>query len=554
MTDDYNYETVQKTLHPQIREQESIKDVIETAAELWPNRRYFTYAPTGETATFGEMNHQANLVANSLAEIGVEFGDRVGLYLKNRPEYVTNIFGCAKIGAIETPISWEYRAREVEHTLKSAGISTVIAQSGKLIMQNITEVVANHDSVKRVIAVDEDGYSQIKDLEGCNTYLLDNITDTAAGTNPSVEVESTDPAAMLSTSGTTGLPKPAVLSNQSFLFGAKSFLGAPLPEDDINYNAFPLFHANNQFYSMLGSLIAGQEYVLSDRLSVSKLMDEIAAYDVTSLNVLGGTPKIMDSAYNEGDIPENDLQVAIGPISTELWEHFEEKFDLTVVQLYSQTESPTLILNHPNENKIKVGAIGKPMFPDLGHEVTLLDDDEKEVAPGEKGELTRTDPGAMLEYWNMPEKTEETLRDGVIYSGDIVRSDEEGYYYYVDRKKFMVRRSGENISAQEIENVIDERPDVEESAIIPTPDEFRGEEVKALVNRKSTDLTPESVVLKVANQLAGYKVPRYVEFVDSFPRTPSERIKRVQLADEEAERNEHGWDREVEMSEQETSI
>ena len=154
----------------------------------------------------------------------------------------------------------------------------------------------------------------------------------------------------------------------------------------------------------------------------------------------------------------------------------------------------------------------------------------------------------------MPEKTEETLRDGVIYSGDIVRSDEEGYYYYVDRKKFMVRRSGENISAQEIENVIDERPDVEESAIIPTPDEFRGEEVKALVNRKSTDLTPESVVLKVANQLAGYKVPRYVEFVDSFPRTPSERIKRVQLADEEAERNEHGWDREVEMSEQETSI
>jgi acyl-CoA synthetase (AMP-forming)/AMP-acid ligase II len=554
MADDYNYETVQKTLHPQIREQESIKDVIETAADLWPNRRYFTYAPTGGTATFGEVNHQANLVANSLAEIGVEFGDRVGLYLKNRPEYVTSIFGCAKIGAIETPINWEYRTREVEHAINSAGISTIITQSDDLIMQNITEVVTDHDSVKRVVAVDEEGYSQIKDVKGCNTYLLDSLIDATTETNPSVEVELTDPAAILSTSGTTGLPKPAVLSNQSFLLGAKSFLGAPLPEDDINYNAFPLFHGNNQFYSMLGPLIAGQEYVLSDRLSVSKLMDEIAAYNVTSMNVLGGTPKIMDSAYNEGDIPENDLQIAIGPVSTELWEQFEDKFDLAVVQLYSQTESPTLILNHPNKDEIKVGAIGKPMFPDLGHEATLLDDEENEVAPGEKGELTRTDPGSMLEYWNMAEKTEETLRDGAIYSGDIVRSDEEGYHYYVDRKKFMVRRSGENISAQEIENVIDEHPDVEESAIIPIPDDIRGEEVKALVNRKSTGLTPESVVSKVANQLASYKIPRYVEFVDSFPRTPSERIKRVQLADEEAERNEHGWDREVEMSERETSI
>ncbi|QLG50993.1 class I adenylate-forming enzyme family protein [Natrinema halophilum] len=554
MMDDYDYETVQETLHPQIREQESIKGVVETAAELWPERRYFTYAPTGETATFAEMNRRANLVANSLAEIGVQFGDRVGLYLKNRPEYITSILGCAKLGAIETPISWEYRAREVEHTLDSAGVSTIVAQSDELIMQNVTEVAADHDSVERVVAIDEEAYSRIEALEGVDTYLLGDLTKTVSESNPDVEVGYDDPTAILSTSGTTGLPKPAVLSNRSFLLGAKSFLGAPLPEDDVNYNSFPLFHANNQYYSMLSPLIAGREYVLSDRFSASKFMDEIARYDVTSINVLGGTPKILDSAYDEDDIPDNDLQIAIGPISTELWEHFEEKFDLTVVQLYSQTESPTLILNHPNKDEIEVGAIGKPMFPDLGHEVTLLDDDGNAVGPNEKGELIRTDPGAMIEYWNMPEKTEETLRDGVIYSGDIVRSDDEGYYYYVDRKKFMVRRSGENISAQEIENVIDEHPDVEESAIVPVPDDLRGEEVKALVKRNADDLEPEAVVSQVAGQLASYKVPRYVEFVDSFPRTPSERIKRVQLADEEAERDEHGWDREAKMSEWEVSV
>lgn len=554
MTNSYTYESVQESLHEDIRDEESVKGVVETAAEIWPDERYLTYAPTGETMSFGEMNRQANVVANALTDIGVETGDRVGLYLKNRPLYVTSIFSCMKIGAIETPVSWEYRAREVEHTLTSAGVSTLIAQSDDLIVQNITEVVEEHETVDRIVMVDEDGYNQIADLDGVETYLLDELRDQAPNTNPSHTVAYDDPAGILYTSGTTGLPKPAVLAHRSFLLGAKSFLGAPLPEDGVNYNAFPLFHGNNQFYSMLGPLIAGNEYVLSDRFSASKLLDEIAAYDVTSLNVLGGTPKIIDSAYDEGDIPENDLQIAIGPISTELWDHFEEKFGLTVVQLYSQTESPTLILNHPNETEIKVGAIGKPMFPDLEHEATLLDDDENEVSPDEKGELTRTDPGGMLEYWNMPEKTEETLRDGTIYSGDIARSDDEGYYYYVDRKKFMVRRSGENISAQEIENVIDEHPEVEESAIIPVPDDLRGEEVKALVNRKSADLTPETVVSKVADQLASYKIPRYVEFVDSFPRTPSERIKRVQLADEEAERNEHGWDHEAEMNERETSL
>lgn len=550
---DFKYETVQATLHPQIREENSIKDVVETAAELWPDQQYFTFAPTGETATFAEMNRRANLVANGLAEVGVEFGDRVGLYLKNRPEYITSIFGCAKIGAIETPISWEYRAREVNHTLDSTGVSTIIAQSDELIVENVTEVATDHESVKQVIAIDEEAYTQLADLEGVDTYLLDELAEAVPETNPDVTVRSDDPATILFTSGTTGLPKPTVLSNQSALLAAKSFIGAPFPDDDINYNSFPLFHANNQFYSMLGPLITGREYVLSDRFSASKFMDEIAEYNVTSINILGGTPKILDAAYDEDDIPANDLQIAIGPISTEQWAHFEEKFDLTVVQLYSQTESPTLILNHPDKDKIKVGAIGKPMFPDLGHEVTLVDDDGNEVGPNEKGELTRTDPGAMLEYWQMPEKTKETLQGDVIYSGDIARSDSDGYYYYVDRKKFMVRRSGENISAQEIENVIDEHPAVEESAIIPVPDDLRGEEVKAMVNRASSDLTPEDIVSQVAGQLASYKIPRYVEFVDSFPRTPSERIKRVQLADKEAERDDHGWDREEEIEEGEVS-
>ena len=165
----------------------------------------------------------------------------------------------------------------------------------------------------------------------------------------------------------------------------------------------------------------------------------------------------------------------------------------------------------------------------------------------------------MTEYLNQPDKTVETIRDGWLYSGDVVRADEDGYLYYVDRKKFMIRRGGENIAAREIENVVDELVGVEASAAIPVPDELYGEVVKVLVVRDSDDggstaVTATDVTMHVARELAAYKVPRYVEFVDSFPRTPSERIQRVQLAEREESRNDHGWNRETELPDWEARI
>ena len=215
-----------------------------------------------------------------------------------------------------------------------------------------------------------------------------------------------------------------------------------------------------------------------------------------------------------------------------------------MIQLYSQTENPVLLVNYPDLDERRHGAIGKPMFPDLGHEVKLVDDEGEEVPPGEPGELLRTDVGAMAEYLGMPEATAETIRDGWLHSGDVARADADGFYYYVDRKKFMVRRAGENISAREVENVIDELDGVEASAVFPAPHDVYGEVVKVQIKRTDDGVTPEDVISQVGRELASYKVPRYVEFVETFPRTPSERIKRVDLAGEEKDRDDHGWDRE----------
>ncbi|MFB6310535.1 MAG: class I adenylate-forming enzyme family protein [Salinirussus sp.] len=542
------YEGVQDGLAPPMRELDTVGGALAVAAERWPDSPYLTFATTGETWTFGEAERRAREIAGALMAADVSAGDRVGLYLTNSPDFVHTIYACSRIGAIETPINWQYREREVRHAIETAEIGTVVVEPDEELREVLTAVAGDLDVLQTVITI---GDGPAIDCADVDTYHIETLAEKAPSIPPDSPAEREDPVAIMYTSGTTGLPKPTVLSNESFLLGAKSFLGFPLADDDTNYNPYPLFHANNQVYSMLGSAIHGSPYVLGERFSTSDFIDVVTDFDVTSFNIIGGVPKMLESTYGDQDIPDTSLEYALGPIATGVWEAFEQTFDLTVFQLYSQTESLTLLANHPAPDQVKIGAIGQPMFPDLGHEAWVESEDGDRLPPDTEGELVRTDPGHMLEYRDMPEKTRETLRNGAIYSGDIVTVDADGYFYYVDRKKFMVRRAGENISAQQVEDVIDEHEGVAESAIIPVPDEIRGEEVKAMV-MPAGEVNERDIVDRVAAELADYKVPRYVEFVDEFPRTPTERIRRVQLADEETDRDDHGWDRDSEYADWQT--
>jgi acyl-CoA synthetase (AMP-forming)/AMP-acid ligase II len=543
------YDHVQQKFVPAMRSVDSIAEVIETAASTWPDDRYATYAPTGESYTFAEVNARADDVAAALARAGVKKGDAIGLYLQNSIEYVTAIYACAKLGAVEAPIDWEYQESEIKHAIEVADISTVLAPPDDDIVDMLVQVSDSIDGFEQlVLTKNEPEVGEVAPEDGgdLDVSVLPTLVD-GAGDPPTVDQDWEDPVSIIFTSGTTGLPKPTLLSNRSFVLGAKSFRGAPFPQNDVNYNPYPLFHSNHQIFSLLGSAISGTGYVFADSFSASAFADHVRDCDVTSFNIIGGVPKMLDATYEREDVADLPLEVAIGPIPPELKEDFEAKFGVTVINIYGQTESPTLLMNHPNPTERRHGSIGKPMFPDLGHEVAVLDDEGNDVETGEQGELTRTDPAAMLGYYGMPEATRETLCDGRIYSGDLVYRDEDGYVFYVGRKKLMIRRSGENISPQQVEDVIDALNRVEESAVIPVPDEIHGEEVKALVKRNSAEVTEPDIVLEVGRNLAQYKTPRYVEFVESFPRTPSERIKRNDLKEAEQDRDDHGWDREAEF-------
>ena len=542
---DRTHASVQAALEPTTREAETMGEAIAAARSVRPDVPYLTFAETGETYTVAEVDDWATRVAGGLADLGVSRGDRVALYLRNSPAFVAAVYACAKLGAVQVPVNPDYREREVRHAFDTADPVACLVGPDADHLENLAAVEDEFDALTDCVLV-EDAVSEPVDgpepLVDCG-LSVHRFTD-LDGPVPDVEVGPEDPFTIIYTSGTTGLPKPALLPHRSYLLSGKSFLPA-LPDDDVNYNPFPLFHGNNQYYSMVAPLLAGTEWLLGRKFTASKFRALVETYGVTSFNVLGGTPKLLLSAYDS--FPETTLEVAIGPIGTETWDRFADRFSIRVVQIYSQTESPTLLMNHPEPGKVRTGAIGKPMFPDRGHEATVVDREGNAVPAGEEGELTRTDPGAMLEYFRMPERTEETLREGRIFSGDVVRADEDGYLYYVDRLKFMIRRSGENIAPREVEEVIDELAGVAESAVIPVPDDVRGEEVKAMVRRTGVDgVTERDVVRRVATTLAAHKVPRYVEFVDSFPKTPSERIQRVQLAEQETDRDEFGWDRDRE--------
>ena len=542
---DRTYDSVQAALAPAVRDAETMGEALAAARSLRPDAPYLTFAETGDTYTVAEMDDWAARVAGGLADLGVARGDRVALYLRNSPAFVAAVYACAKLGAVQVPVNPDYREREVRHAFETAGPVACLVGPDADHVANLAAVEGEFETFTDCVLV-EDAVSEPEPapepLADCG-LAVHRFAD-LDGTVPEVDVGPEDPFTIIYTSGTTGLPKPALLPHRSYLLSGKSFLPA-LPDEDVNYNPFPLFHGNNQYYSMVGPLLAGSEWLLGRTFTASRFREYVERYGVTSFNVLGGTPKLLLSTYDS--FPETSLDVAIGPIGTETWDRFAERFSLRVVQIYSQTESPTLLMNHPEPEKVRKGAIGKPMFPDLGHEVAVVDREGNEVPAGEEGELTRTDPGAMLGYFEMPEKTEETLREGRIFSGDVVRADEDGYLYYVDRLKFMIRRSGENIAPREVEEVIDELEGVEESAVVPVPDDLRAEAVKAMVKRSDSGVTERDVVRQVARTLAAHKVPRYVEFVESFPKTPSERIQRVQLADEQADRDDYGWDRDREF-------
>ena len=536
------YKEVVKKLLPEVRDVWTVKEAVEKTAALG-DKVYLIDPVADKQYTYEESNAESNKIANSLIGLGLCKGDRVAAFMRNSPKYIFTLFACGKAGLVEVPINAAFKEPEITHLIETGEISTVIVDPEKGFLDELAKVSKKTSILKNVLIFGE--MSDIPQMPAKVTFFEETLTR-ADSANPNVEVKADEPYCSFFTSGTTGLPKGAPITNKTFILAAESICALPIAKGDRNYTCLPLFHANAQLYSMMANRLMGNSLVLSDRFSPKKFFKEIKKYSATYFNYIGGLLPMLNGAFpNPEDVPEHTARLCFGAPSA--GEGFEKKFKVIAYEGYSMSEVPVLFGNfNPDSRKRKERSFGLPIFPDLERSVKVVDDDGLEVGPGVIGELIQKGSDFVTKgYWRAPEATKEAIdENGWFHTGDLVKQDEDGFFYYVDRRKFMIRKAGENIATAEIEAVVNNYPAVEISAAIPAPDPIREEEVKILIKLKqASEVDFSDLIRHCAESLAYFKVPRYIEIVEEFPTTATERIQKVKLKEREKKREDHGWDR-----------
>jgi len=353
-----------------------------------------------------------------------------------------------------------------------------------------------------------------------------------------------DPFIIMFTSGTTGPSKGSLMPHNYGLYMADICCeAAEYGERDCLYNVLPLFHGNAQVLSTLPALLSGARMVLGEKFSASRFWDDVRKFRCTEFNYIGGIVPILYKADPRPGDADNSLRIMFGAgAPEEIFEPFQKRFGVTLVEGYGMTEIGIPLVNTLKDNK--PGTCGR-IYP--GYSLKVVDDNGFEVGPDTPGELMirPSKPySMMLEYYKMPEKTVDAWQDLWFHTGDYLRYDEEGYFYFIDRKKDALRRRGENISSFEVENTINSHPAVMESAAIAVKSPMGEDEVMVCLSLKPGEsLQPERLIDFCSEKMAYFMVPRYLRFMKELPKTPTQKIQKQQLR--QAGVTEDTWDIEV---------
>ncbi|WP_256301746.1 class I adenylate-forming enzyme family protein [Haloarchaeobius salinus] len=511
-----------------------IETLLQRRIDKTPDATFLTFSDS--EYTYREVGVRARRYASALSSYGIEADDRIGVFLPNGPSFLFTFFGACYLDAVVAPSNPEYTVRELEHSINLSNPRVLVTTSGLL---DVVESAASDSSVERILVVDDESEHDSLPAQASSCEPIKFDPDSGASSSVAVHVY---------TSGTTGPPKAVEGTHNGWTTSAIDFqkrMG--LTHKDTLLTSLPLFHANAQVYTTLGAAAAGAEAVIREKFSTSRWWKWCREHGATEFNAMGSMLKMLDNLPEAEDDTNNPVELVFSAgTPPELIEPFEERFDLRVVEGYSLSEDPLLTLNPTDPAKRRVGSVG---LPPAEKAIRVVDEDGNEQSIGEKGEIIMRSPGLMNGYHSQPERTAEAIRDGWLYTGDYGRVDEDGFVYFLDRKKDIVRRGGENISSHEVEGVIKSLDGVDEVAIIPTPDEFYGEVVKALVRKTpDADLAPADVVAAVEGELSSFKVPEYVEFVEEFPYTPTGKIQKEKLREREQTNEVSHWERPFDTS------
>jgi len=471
--------------------------------------------------SYSELYERSKRLANGLARLGLRKRDHVAILFQNSFEIIESYFANALLGCVTIPLNPMYTGREIHYIVNNSESKALITKDS--FYPNVAEIRDNLKELQHVIVQSEASLS--------GTHAYETLLKESWDEPPDVAVKPEDLAIALYTSGTTGVPKGVMLSHNGILLNAeltKDAIG--YREDDRFAGVLPMFHSFAFSFDILQMMLVKASTAIFGRFDIKDVVSGIEKYHCTSL---AGVPTMFTYIYNYSDLNKYDLtclrigDCGGGPVPVELVEEFQERFGMTVVESYGLTEiSPVACVERPNMER-RLGSCGL-VFP--GMEPKIIDPSGDEVPDGDVGELVIKGPTHMLGYFKMPKETDEAIKDGWLYTGDLFRKDKDGYLYFVDRLKYMIVTAGYNIYPKEVENVLYAHPDVLEAAVIGIPDPAKGDIPKAyIVPRDDGKRNEKGIMDYCRKNLAAYKVPRIIEFVHALPQTASGKIKKYVL-------------------------
>lgn len=531
---------------------ETLRDLWQSVVERKGRRHFLTFQNrVGDVFeyTYAAFDEDVNRIANVFLDLGIEKGDHVALHLHSSPEFLMCLFGLAKIGAVAVPINEQYLADEAEYILENSDAICVVVEP--LFYETYQELLARgHYFPKGVVVARAGTESPKSNIDFSSIYTpLGTVEEGQQGIydfwmmrceqsailRDSCELASDDPVQIIYTSGTTSRPKGVVLTHANMVFsGLYGDWEVSLRGSDRVLTSMPACHSNFQLAALMPVITAGASLIIVEKYSATRFMKQIRHYKATVIQCVAMMLRTLLLQPVDPEEKNHCVREVLYfiPITDAEKEEFEQRFNMRIMNTYGSTESIGWAITGPPVGARNWPSVGRA---GLGYKARICDMEDNELPPGEVGEIQikgERGRSVMLEYYNNPEATDNTFSaDGWLKTGDQGYQDDNGWFYFVDRKVNMVKRSGENISTTELEEILEQHPAIAEAAVIGVPDPIRDQAIKAFVRfAPGESMTLAEVEQYCKDHMASFKVPTFYEVVEDFPRTCSMKIEKKLLS------------------------